>query len=204
MGAWVFPTPNRTFVQTYATPGLPQPSAPAPTAALPPDPVPASSDGCGCGYPGRIQFQTFLGAFAQPNINPFADTDTVRVGWYRYVVGATFNLIGNGSAALGPMGLYVISPAQVQKYSRNPFVIGEPGGTMVYPTGPIKISTNYTLEDTNSGYSHSIERPFVVPGGTFLKASLLQSAPGPGITSWQMQLSLMYIDLQNSEEVPNF
>jgi hypothetical protein len=203
MGAFLFPTPNRTFAQTYVTPGLPQPSAPAPTAALPPDPVQASGD-CGCGYPGRVQFQTYIGAFPQPSVNPFADTEIVKVGWYRYVLNATLNLIINGSSALGPMHLYLIPPALVSKHFGNPFVIGDPGTSQVSPTGVFKMTPNYQMEDPNSGYPRTVEGRFIIPGGCFCKASLLSGTPGPGITSWKMQLSMAYIELQNSEPVPDF
>ena len=155
-----------------------------------------------CGLANRIRIISYFGPLGTANQNPFVDSDFVPDGHTWLVLQAAVRFIQGASAALGSVHILVIPNPQSYQALGN--FIGILAGQNFNFFNGIQVTPNVVPQDPSSNFVRNQPfRAFFAPSKSLIKGTLVQGAPGPGVTTYSLEMDLMYIDFFGEEPLPN-
>jgi len=156
-----------------------------------------------CGLANRIRIISYFRPFGTANQNLFVDSDIVPDKHSWYVLQAALRFINGNGAALGSVHIFVIPNPQSFSAQGNFIVLNALSQNFNF-FGGIQVTPNVVPQDPSSNFVRNQPfRAFIAPPKSLIKGSLVQGAPGPGVTSYSMQMDLMLIDFFEDEALPN-
>ena len=156
-----------------------------------------------CGLANRIQMRSYFGPFGIANQNPFVDSDIVPDKHAWYVLQAGVRFINGNSAALGSVHIFVIPNPQSFNAQGIPIGLNATSQNFNFFNG-IQVTPNVVPQDPPSNFiRNNPYRAFIAPAKSLIKGSLVQGAPGPGVTAYSLQMDLMFIEFLGDEPIPN-